>query len=112
MVISSNYNVDELTSIIVNLRNSGYNVGTSSFKSYTQNTEDLKTLANTATYGAYVCGIFALLLIANFIISSIRQRKQEIGILRSCGARPLDVIKIFLSEVIFTALVVATISVY
>lgn len=111
MVISSNYNVDELTSIIVNLRNSGYNVGTSSFKSYTQNTEDLKTLANTATYGAYVCGIFALLLIANFIISSIRQRKREIGILRSCGARPLDVIKIFLSEVIFTALVVATISV-
>lgn len=110
LLMSSAYNVDELTSLIIQLRNTGYNVGTSIFKSYTKNTEDLKTLANTATYGAYICGVFAILLIANFVISSIRQRKREIGILRSCGASPFDVLKIFLSEVIFCALIVAVIS--
>ena len=76
--MSSAYNVDELTSLIIQLRNTGYNVGTSIFKSYTKNTEDLKTLANTATYGAYICGVFAILLIANFVISSIRQRKEKL----------------------------------
>jgi ABC-type lipoprotein export system ATPase subunit/ABC-type antimicrobial peptide transport system permease subunit len=111
LVMSSDASVDELTATIIDLRNSNFLVGTSSFKSYTSDTESLKTIANIATYGAVICGIFALLLIANFVIASIRSRQREIGILRSCGARPIDVSKIFLSEVIFSALVVSLLAV-
>lgn len=42
--------------------------------------------------------VFAIILIANFMFSSISYRKKEIGILRGLGARNGDVTKIFLWE--------------
>lgn len=42
--------------------------------------------------------LFASLMLANFIGTSIAYKKQEIGILRAIGARSNDVFKIFFSE--------------
>lgn len=42
--------------------------------------------------------LFASLMLANFIGTSISYKKQEIGILRAIGARSNDVFKIFFSE--------------
>lgn len=49
--------------------------------------------------------IFAAVLMMNFIISSINYRKKEIGILRSIGARSIDVVKIFIWETLILAII-------
>jgi len=63
-------------------------------------------LKQIAFYVAVVLVIFTVILIGNFMFSSISYRKREIGILRGLGARSTDVIKIFLWE----GIVLATIS--
>ncbi len=45
-----------------------------------------------------VMGVFAALMLLNFISVSIENKKNEIGILRAVGARGLDVFKIFITE--------------
>lgn len=45
-----------------------------------------------------VVGVFAALMLLNFISSSISYKKKEIGILRAVGAKGSDVFKIFYSE--------------
>lgn len=50
--------------------------------------------------------LFASLMLANFIGTSIAYKKQEIGILRAIGARSNDVFKIFFSE----SFIIATIN--
>lgn len=42
--------------------------------------------------------VFAALLMANFITTSIHYKRQEIGILRAIGSRSADVFRIFFSE--------------
>ena len=49
-------------------------------------------------YVGLVIAVFAVLLLSNFISTSILQKKREIGILRAVGARSIDVFKIFFSE--------------
>ena len=53
--------------------------------------------------GAIFCA-FAILLIFNFISTSIITQKRQVGILRALGARALDVFKIFLMEAMTIAL--------
>ena len=45
-----------------------------------------------------VVGVFAALMLFNFITVSISSKSKEIGILRAVGARGTDVFKIFFSE--------------
>ncbi len=66
----------------------------------------INILKKIAFYVAIVFVVFTIVLIANFMFSSISYRKREIGILRGLGARSIDVIKIFLWE----GIVLATIS--
>lgn len=47
--------------------------------------------------------IFSMLLLFNFITTSISAKKKEIGILRAVGARGTDVFKIFFSEAFIIA---------
>lgn len=49
--------------------------------------------------------LFASLMLANFIGTSIAYKKQEIGILRAIGARSNDVFKIFFSESFIIAMI-------
>ena len=48
-------------------------------------------------------GVFAGLMLLNFITISISSKKKDIGILRAIGARKGDVFKIFFSESLFIA---------
>ena len=52
-----------------------------------------------------IVGVFAALMLFNFISVGIEDKKNEIGILRAVGARGLDVFKIFIIE----ALIITTI---
>ena len=49
--------------------------------------------------------VFASIMLANFIASSISYKKQEIGILRAIGARGSDVFRIFFSESFIIAMI-------
>ena len=49
-------------------------------------------------------GVFAMLMLFNFISVSIQAKAKEIGILRAVGARGIDVFKIFITEALFITL--------
>ncbi len=70
-------------------------------------------LANLATVFRYV-GIamiaFALVMFSNFIITSISQRKRQIGILRALGAGGTDVFSIFFTEGLLVAAISAALT--
>ena len=52
-----------------------------------------------------VFGVFAALMLLNFISVSISAKKKDIGILRAVGARGSDVFKIFFAEAFIIALI-------
>ncbi len=49
-------------------------------------------------YLSYLMGVFSVILLANFMSTSVMNKKRDIGVLRALGARGLDVSKIFLNE--------------
>jgi ABC-type lipoprotein release transport system permease subunit len=49
-------------------------------------------------YLSYLMGLFSVILLANFMSTSVMNKKRDIGILRALGARGKDVSKIFLNE--------------
>lgn len=58
----------------------------------------LKTVSKYFLYIGIGFAVFAALMLANFIATSISHKKQEIGILRAIGSRSNDVFRIFFSE--------------
>ena len=54
---------------------------------------------------ALVVGVFAALMLLNFISVSISSKRKEIGILRAVGARGSDVFKIFFAEAFIIAII-------
>ncbi len=67
--------------------------------------EILKSVSKAFLYIGIGFAVFAALMLANFIATSISYKKQEIGILRAIGARSSDVFRIFFSESFVIALV-------
>ena len=67
--------------------------------------EVLNVLAKVFLYIGIGFAIFAALLMANFITTSISYKKQEIGILRAIGSRSNDVFRIFFSESFVIAMI-------
>lgn len=61
-------------------------------------------------FGCAIFGIFAALLLVNFISSSISYRKKEIGIIRCLGGRSLDIFKIFSTESMLASVVSTIVS--
>ena len=62
-------------------------------------------------YGTILFLIFAVILLINFISNSIKFRKKEIGILRALGCRSIDVIMMFIYEILvlmFACLIIAS----
>lgn len=92
------------------------------YKAHTIATEDVESIdsfAKFATkvffYASIAFFVFAVALLMNFIVVSITYRKKEIGILRSIGARSMDVVKIFIWETVtlaFISYVVTIIALY
>ena len=67
--------------------------------------EILKVLSNVFMYVGFGFTIFAIIMLSNFIATSISYKRQEIGILRAIGARSNDVFRIFFSESFIIAMV-------
>ena len=65
----------------------------------------LKTMAKVFLYIGLGFALFAALMLANFIATSIAHKKQEIGILRAIGSRGSDVFRIFFSESFIIAMI-------
>jgi len=57
-----------------------------------------------------VIGVFAALMLLNFISVSISAKRKDIGILRAVGARGIDVFKIFFAEAFIIAVICFVIS--
>ncbi len=84
--------------------------------------EQLKSFVNTINdlkqvflIVGCVFGVFAALMLLNFISVSISAKKRDIGILRAVGARGSDVFKIFFAEAFMIAticFILATIGAY
>ena len=67
--------------------------------------EVLKVLSKVFMFIGIGFALFAALLLANFIATSISYKKQEIGILRAIGSRSADVFRIFFSESFIIAMI-------
>ena len=65
----------------------------------------LHTMANVFLYVGLGFALFAALMLANFISTSISYKKQEIGILRAIGSRGNDVFRIFFAESFIIAMI-------
>ena len=65
----------------------------------------LKTLSKVFLYIGLGFALFAAIMLANFIATSISHKKQEIGILRAIGSRSNDVFRIFFSESFIIAMI-------
>jgi ABC-type antimicrobial peptide transport system permease subunit len=62
-------------------------------------------LSFVAKYGVVFFLIFSAIILMNFINSSIKFRKKEIGTLRALGCRSKDIIKMFLYESIILMII-------
>ncbi len=67
--------------------------------------EILNVLADVFLYIGLAFALFASLMLANFIATSISYKKQEIGILRAIGSRSNDVFRIFFAESFIIAMI-------
>ena len=65
----------------------------------------VKEMSKVFMWIGIVLAAFSMLLLSNFIATSISYKKKEIGILRAVGARGADVFKIFYSESFVIALI-------
>ncbi|MGN0374922.1 MAG: ABC transporter permease [Butyrivibrio sp.] len=65
----------------------------------------LKAFSKVFFWIGFGFAIFAALMLANFIGTSISYKKQEIGILRAIGSRSNDVFRIFFSESFIIAMI-------
>ncbi|MEG0314832.1 MAG: ATP-binding cassette domain-containing protein [Erysipelotrichaceae bacterium] len=76
---------------------------------YASDVQMVSYISDTLTPVLFYVGlgllIFSSLLMMNFITTSINYRKKDIGILRSIGATSTDIMKIFIWEGIFLALI-------
>lgn len=67
--------------------------------------EEIKEFAKIFLYIGLGFAVFAAVMLANFIGTSISYKKQEIGILRAIGSRSNDVFRIFFSESFIIAMI-------
>lgn len=74
-------------------------------------TISLNLIKKISEYGSILFLIFSVLLINNFIITTINLKEKNIGILRSLGARINDIFKIFIWEGIILSMISLTISI-
>ena len=65
----------------------------------------VEDLSKVFMWAGIALAAFSMLLLSNFIATSISYKKKEIGILRAVGARGADVFKIFYSESFVIALI-------
>ena len=73
--------------------------------------EILDVLGKVFFYVGLGFALFASLMLANFISTSVAYKKQDIGILRAIGSRSNDVFRIFFAEAFIIAMINCVLSV-
>lgn len=68
-------------------------------------TEILHTISRIFLYIGLGFAAFAVIMLSNFIATSVSHKKHDIGILRAIGSRSIDVFKIFFAESFIIALI-------
>lgn len=71
----------------------------------------IQILSKVFLWIGIVFGVFAALMLLNFISNSIMNKQREMGILRALGARGMDVFKIFFTESGIVSLICSVISI-
>ncbi|MCI5745264.1 MAG: ATP-binding cassette domain-containing protein [Erysipelotrichaceae bacterium] len=72
---------------------------------------DIKSIQSISLIASGVIFLFAILFMINYVSSTVKKRKKEIGILRATGARGKDIISIFVVEEGILALFVSLLSI-
>lgn len=67
--------------------------------------DTLNIISQVAFYFSIIFFVFSLILLVNFIGSTISSSKKQIGILRALGARKKDIVKIFLIESLLISII-------
>ena len=98
--------VDETTTRIEDtLTAAGYDVGDEiEYVSEANNVADNRTVTTTVTALGFLIVAISMVGLANAITMSVIERRREIGILRTIGARARDVRRVFAAETVAIAL--------
>ena len=98
VITPSNYSQGQIDHMIRKNATYGYCMTDSVYNNLQMMLSLILTLKTVFLITGAVCGVFAALMLLNFISSSISAKTKEIGILRAVGARGSDLFKIFFSE--------------
>lgn len=98
IMINARMDGSELYNQITNLNNLGYSVSARSDWQLSLASSMMGILQKAFLTAAAVLALFVVLLMYNFISTSIVNKQKEIGILRAIGARGTDIMNIFLFE--------------
>ena len=106
VMVKTDY-TEEQVSFMLNCKAKGakYNFTSNRYQTVNFIVDMISILKNVFLWTGVGFGVFAALMMLNFITISIASKKKDIGILRAIGARKSDVFKIFFSESLFIATV-------
>ena len=112
VMVKTDYTQEQVTYMLKN-NDPLCSYGMTSSRYYTVNfiVEMIALLKNIFFWVGVGFGLFAALMLLNFITVSVANKKKDIGILRAIGARKSDVFKIFFVESLFIAAICSLISI-
>ena len=110
-LVRSNYNTEQVNLMRSNHETYRYRFSNSIYESIAIFLEIVGLLKTIFLVIGIVFGVFAALMLLNFISTSIAAKTKDIGILRAVGARGSDLFKIFFSESGLIALICLVLSI-
>lgn len=97
-ITKTNYSQSQLEQFLYKGKGFNYRLSNPYFAEVNMFVNLFSSLSNAFLISGSIIGVFAGLMLLNFISLSITNKKKEIGILRAVGARGSDVFKIFYTE--------------
>ncbi len=111
VMVKSNFSEEQIRQMLkCEYANAEYRLNSIRYQSVSFIVEMINTLKNIFLWTGVAFGVFAALMMLNFITVSIASKQKDIGILRAIGARKSDVFKIFFAESLFIATVCSVLS--
>ena len=111
LVFALPLSLEAKSNILERLYEAGYEVGEGvELDSFT--IELVEEVGPVLIYISIFIGLFAFLIIYNFISNSVKTRRKEVGVLRSMGARNSDILKIFGTEIIMMSIIIYGFTLY
>lgn len=102
---TGNANTNKLSSLFLNTNGVCYNCNNNAIAMVKANKDFFSKLSLLFLIVSAVFAMFSIIMFSNFISSSIKNKYNEIGILRAMGARGIDILKMFVIEAIALAII-------